>query len=99
MAAVSVSMSPLGQSPHGLPPVASMPALGWHQSPTSAALGGIPSYAGSHQPAFHPNAQLDLSSEAMDSDSSHDSNADYGNGEALPVDLEGEKTTSIKQEV
>ncbi|XP_054707708.1 homeobox-containing protein 1-like [Uloborus diversus] len=103
MAAVSVSMSPLGQPSLNLPPVASMPALSWHQSPTSTALGGVAGFPGSaHQPAFHPNAQLDLSSEAMDSDSSHDSNADYGNGDALPVEIEEDddgKATSIKQEV
>lgn len=96
MAAASCSMSPLG-----LPPVASLPVQ-WHQSPNSTSLGaGMPNYGGSHQSAFHPNAQLDLSSEAMDSDSSHDSNGDYGNGDALPVEIDSsdDKTTSIKQEV
>lgn len=96
MAAVSVSMSPMGQSPLGLASVASMPAIGWHQS--SAALGGVANYVAAHQPAFHPNAQLDLSSEAMDdSDSSRDS---YGNGDALSVEIhEDEPKTTIKQEV
>ncbi|KAG8192803.1 hypothetical protein JTE90_019119 [Oedothorax gibbosus] len=99
MAAVSVSMSPMGQSPLGLASVASMPALGWHQSQT--ALGGVANYVNAHQPAFHPNAQLDLSSEAMedDSDSSRDS---YANGDALSVEIHEEDSKSaatIKQEV
>ncbi|KAF8781596.1 homeobox-containing protein 1-like isoform X1 [Argiope bruennichi] len=92
MAAVSVSMSPLGQPSMGLPSVASMPSLSWHQSP---GLGGMTNFVGAQQPAFHPNAQLDLSSEAMDSDSSRDS---YGNGDALSVE-DNEKPANIKQEV
>lgn len=101
MAAASCSMSPLG-----LPPGASMPPLTWHQSPNSVGLSatGMPTFGSSHpSSAFHPNAQLDLSSEAMDdSDSSRDSNGDYGNGDALPVEIDSsdnDKAASIKQEV
>ncbi|XP_015911265.1 homeobox-containing protein 1 isoform X2 [Parasteatoda tepidariorum] len=97
MAAVSVGMSPLSQPSLGM---SAMAALGWHQSPTSGNMGGLSNFAGSHQPAFHPNAHLDLSSEAMDSDSSRDSNAEYSNGDALSVEIhEEEKPTNIKQEV
>ncbi|GIY45067.1 hypothetical protein CDAR_519862 [Caerostris darwini] len=91
MAAVSVGMSSLSQQSLGLPSVASMPSLNWHQS-----VGSMPGFVGGGQPpSFHPNAQLDLSSEAMDSDSSRDS---YGNGDALSVE-DNDKPPNIKQEV
>lgn len=97
MAAVSAGMSPMGQSALGLSPASSMPAIGWHQTPvvpTSLSMANF-----SHPAAFQPNSQLDLSSEAMDSDSSHDSNGEYGNGDILPVSMEEAEKTSVKQEV
>ncbi|GFR05211.1 homeobox-containing protein 1 [Trichonephila clavata] len=92
MAAASIVPS-MGQPPLGLSSVASMPSLSWHQSANMG--GGMSNFVGAQPPAFHPNAQLDLSSEAMDSDSSRDS---YGNGDALSVE-ESDKPANIKQEV
>ncbi|XP_023237790.1 uncharacterized protein LOC111636719 [Centruroides sculpturatus] len=91
MAAVSAALQPAG-----MPSVSS---LGWPSSTSAAPPPTSLPPSNPLVPSIPNSAHLDLSNETADSDSSHDSQGQYDNGEMMVMELDDDDKMHVKQEI
>lgn len=91
MAAVSAALQPAG-----MPSVSS---LGWPSSTSAVPPPTSLPPSNPLVPSIPNSAHLDLSNETVDSDSSHDSQGQYDNGEMMVMELGEDDKMHVKQEI